>query len=357
MLPLEIVEPHCSPARGERAAYLAKARDLLALVGLQGFEDQFPWQLSGGMQQRTSLCRALIHDPSLLMLDEPFASLDMFTREELWLALQDLWIARRPTVILVTHDLREAVFLADRVLVMSARPGRIIAERAVDLPRPRKLDTTYEPYSVALVQELREHISAARVERQPDARIRLAVTTDMLDDAPPVRAAQAVPAAAQDAAPQSCPGWSSSAFSRSGRSSCVPSGSSSSSCRRRRRSSRPDGSGASRSSINAWQTLMTTAIGFCIAVALGLLRRHRDRLIDVGVRQLLSGADRLQLHPESRGGSDPGDLVRRRHRSRDHHGLPDRLLSDPGERRRPGSQRSSRSCRTCCARWAPAGGR
>ena len=162
MLPLEIVEPHCSRLKRVRGAYVAKAGDLLALVRLRGFEDHFAWQLSGGMQQRTSLCRALIHDPSLLMLDEPFASLDMFTREELWLALQDLWIARRPTVILVTHDLREAVFLADRVLVMSARPGRIIAERAVDLPRPRKLDTTYEPYSVALVQELREHISAAR---------------------------------------------------------------------------------------------------------------------------------------------------------------------------------------------------
>jgi NitT/TauT family transport system ATP-binding protein len=162
MLPLEIVQPHCSRLRREWAAYLAKARDLLALVGLKGFEDHFPWQLSGGMQQRASLCRALIHDPSLLMLDEPFASLDMFTREELWLALQDLWLARKPTVILVTHDLREAVFLADRVLVMSARPGRIIAEREVTLPRPRNLDGTYEPYSVALVHELREHISAAR---------------------------------------------------------------------------------------------------------------------------------------------------------------------------------------------------
>ena len=162
MLPLEIVQPHCSRLRREWAAYLAKARDLLALVGLKGFEDHFPWQLSGGMQQRASLCRALIHDPSLLMLDEPFASLDMFTREELWLALQDLSLARKPTVILVTHDLREAVFLADRVLVMSARPGRIIAERVVNLPRPRNLDTTYEPYSVALVHELREHISAAR---------------------------------------------------------------------------------------------------------------------------------------------------------------------------------------------------
>ncbi|HET9662634.1 MAG TPA: ABC transporter ATP-binding protein [Burkholderiales bacterium] len=162
MLPLEIVQPHASRLKRERAAYEAKARDLLSLVGLKGFENHYPWQLSGGMQQRASLCRALIHDPSLLMLDEPFASLDMFTREELWLALQDLWIARKPTVILVTHDLREAALLADRVLVMSARPGRIIAERTVELPRPRTLAMTYQPYSVALVHELREHISSAR---------------------------------------------------------------------------------------------------------------------------------------------------------------------------------------------------
>jgi NitT/TauT family transport system ATP-binding protein len=165
MLPLEIVRPHCTRLRRERAAYEAKTRELLALVGLAGFENHFPWQLSGGMQQRASLCRALIHDPSLLMLDEPFASLDMFTREELWLALQDLWLARKPTVILVTHDLREAAFLADRVLVMSARPGRIIDERVVDLPRPRRLDVTYEPYSVALVHALRERISAGRTSR------------------------------------------------------------------------------------------------------------------------------------------------------------------------------------------------
>jgi NitT/TauT family transport system ATP-binding protein len=163
MLPLEIVQPHCVRLRREYAAYEAKARELIALVGLAGFEQHFPWQLSGGMQQRASLCRALIHDPLLLMLDEPFASLDMFTREELWLALQELWLARRPTVILVTHDLREAVFLADRVLVMSARPGRIVAEAAVDLPRPRNLEMTYAPYSVDLVHSLRERISAARV--------------------------------------------------------------------------------------------------------------------------------------------------------------------------------------------------
>ena len=164
MLPLEIAHPHCTKLKRERAAYTAKARDLLALVGLKGFENHFPWQLSGGMQQRASLCRALIHDPALLMLDEPFGALDMFTREELWLALQDAWLARRPTVIFVTHDLREAVFLADRVLVMSARPGHIVAERIVDTPRPRKLVTTYEPASIALVHELREHISAVRLQ-------------------------------------------------------------------------------------------------------------------------------------------------------------------------------------------------
>lgn len=162
MLPLEIVQPHCSRLRREWAAYLAKARDLLALVGLKGFEDHFPWQLSGGMQQRASLCRALIHDPTLLMLDEPFASLDMFTREELWLALQDLWLARQPTVILVTHDLREATFLADKVHVMSARPGRIVMTKPVDLPRPRDLDVCFEPRFTEIVHELRAKIAEVR---------------------------------------------------------------------------------------------------------------------------------------------------------------------------------------------------
>ena len=163
MLPLEIAQPHASRLRRERVAYETKARELLALVGLKGFENKFPWELSGGMQQRVSICRALIHDPSLLMLDEPFGALDMFTREELWLAMQELWLARKPTVVLVTHDLREAVFLADRIFVMSARPGRMIAERTVELPRPRALSMTYESYSVGLVQDLRDHISAARV--------------------------------------------------------------------------------------------------------------------------------------------------------------------------------------------------
>lgn len=163
MLPLEIVEPHASRLKRERAAYRAKARDLLRLVGLEGYEARHPWQLSGGMQQRASLCRALVHDPRLLMLDEPFGALDMFTREELWGVLQDLWIARRPTVILVTHDLREAIFLADRILVMSARPGRIIAEYRVPFARPRSLDTTYLPQFTELTHELRRLIAEARV--------------------------------------------------------------------------------------------------------------------------------------------------------------------------------------------------
>ena len=104
--------------------------------GSPGFGDKQPWQLSGGMQQRASLCRALIHDPTLLLLDEPFGALDQFTREELWSILQDLWLARKPTVLLVTHDLRESAFLANRIVVMSARPGRIIDDstRAVCAP-------------------------------------------------------------------------------------------------------------------------------------------------------------------------------------------------------------------------------
>ncbi|MGH2341079.1 ABC transporter ATP-binding protein [Segnochrobactraceae bacterium EtOH-i3] len=162
MLPLEIVEPHRHRLRRERKAYEQKAEELLALVGLKGFGAKFPWQLSGGMQQRASLCRALIHEPKLLMLDEPFGALDMFTREELWAVLQDLCMTRRPTVILVTHDLREAVYLADRVLVMSARPGRFIAEFKVPFPRPRALATTFEPAFGALVQQLRDHIETAR---------------------------------------------------------------------------------------------------------------------------------------------------------------------------------------------------
>jgi NitT/TauT family transport system ATP-binding protein len=162
LLPLEIVQPHRSRLAANKAEYVARAKNLLTSVGLRDQGDKFPWQLSGGMQQRTSLCRALIHEPDLLMLDEPFGALDAFTREELWCVIRDLHAARKITIILVTHDLREAVFLADRVFVMSARPGRILTERVVDIPRPRDLEVTFSPEFGAIVHELREHIVKAR---------------------------------------------------------------------------------------------------------------------------------------------------------------------------------------------------
>ena len=162
MLPLEIVEPFRSNLRKEKAKYRADAEALLARVGLAGFGDKYPWELSGGMQQRASICRALIHQPRLLMLDEPFGALDAFTREELWCMLRDLWQQQPFTVILVTHDLREAVFLADTVYVMSKRPGRILVRKEIDLPRPRDLDVTYTDAFAGYVHELREHIGRIR---------------------------------------------------------------------------------------------------------------------------------------------------------------------------------------------------
>ena len=162
LLPLEIVEPYRSQLRRRKTEYRERAEKLLASVGLAGQGEKFPWELSGGMQQRTSLCRALIHEPQLLMLDEPFAALDAFTREELWCVIRDLHAARKITVVLVTHDLREAVFLADRVFVMSSRPGRILVERRIELARPRDLEVTFTQVFQDIVHELRGYIVKAR---------------------------------------------------------------------------------------------------------------------------------------------------------------------------------------------------
>jgi NitT/TauT family transport system ATP-binding protein len=162
LLPLEIVEPHRRRFRSHKRQYREQARALLATVGLDGFGERYPWELSGGMQQRASLCRALIHEPALLMLDEPFAALDAFTREELWCVLRDLWQKIGFTVILVTHDLREATFLADNIHVMSARPGRIVMTKQVDLPRPRDLDIAFDPRFTGIVHELRAKIAEVR---------------------------------------------------------------------------------------------------------------------------------------------------------------------------------------------------
>jgi NitT/TauT family transport system ATP-binding protein len=156
LLPLEIVEPYRSDFSKQK--YAGKAQALLESVGLQGFTEKHPWELSGGMQQRASICRALIHEPEILLLDEPFGALDAFTREELWVALRDLQAARKVTVMLVTHDLREAVFLADTVYVMSSRPGRIVRRCPVNLPRPRDLEVTYTQPFQDVVHELRSLI-------------------------------------------------------------------------------------------------------------------------------------------------------------------------------------------------------
>ncbi|HRJ69701.1 MAG TPA: ABC transporter ATP-binding protein [Beijerinckiaceae bacterium] len=158
LLPLEVVEPHKQRFRANKAEYVAKVEKLLATVGLKGFGEKFPWQLSGGMQQRSNLCRALIHDPEIMMLDEPFGALDAFTREDLWSVMQNLWLERRFTAVLVTHDLREAAYLADTIYVMSKRPGKVILKKTVDIPRPRTLATTFEPHFVDIVHELRDRI-------------------------------------------------------------------------------------------------------------------------------------------------------------------------------------------------------
>jgi NitT/TauT family transport system ATP-binding protein len=159
LLPLEIVEPHASRFRAERNRYRDQARELLCAVGLEGFADHYPWQLSGGMQQRASLCRALIHEPQLLLLDEPFGALDAFTREELWVVLENLWLKQKFTAVLVTHDLTEAVYLADTVHVCSKRPGRIIMSRPVAIDRRRDV---YGAKFVAIVRALKDHIVEVR---------------------------------------------------------------------------------------------------------------------------------------------------------------------------------------------------
>ena len=164
LLPLEVSARHRTAYRRQPGPFVAQAEELLRLTGLLQFKDRPPYELSGGMQQRTNLCRALVHQPELLLLDEAFGALDTFTREELWQALQALWLEQHFTVFLVTHDLREAVFLADTVHVMSGRPGRIVKSRAIDLPRPRQLADSFTPHFADVVHELRDAVADARSE-------------------------------------------------------------------------------------------------------------------------------------------------------------------------------------------------
>ena len=166
MLPLEVSPAHKYKLRAERAKYLEIAHDLLRSVGLEGSEKRFPWELSGGMQQRASLCRALVHSPEVLLLDEPFGALDTFTREEMWLALDRLYSERKPTVVLVTHDLREAVLLADTVYVVGGKPGRMVHRQTVPYSRPRTLELSFLPEFSSTVLELREKIRPGEVARK-----------------------------------------------------------------------------------------------------------------------------------------------------------------------------------------------
>ncbi|MEP7137090.1 MAG: ABC transporter ATP-binding protein [Chloroflexota bacterium] len=147
-LPLEVKNVDEQSAR-------MKAQEMIELVGLTGFEDSLPRDLSGGMAQRVAIARALIHDPDLLLLDEPFGSLDALTRERMWTELSRIWQMRQKTVIMVTHSINESLFLADRVLVLTQRPGKIKLDVEVDLPRPRKDDIRYTPHFGKLARKLR----------------------------------------------------------------------------------------------------------------------------------------------------------------------------------------------------------
>lgn len=167
MMPLKIVPPFRQEYQSKKKTeFRDRADALLKEVGLAGFGEKHPWQLSGGMLQRASLCRALIHEPQLLMLDEPFGALDQFTREELWAVMQELWLKLKPTVLLVTHDLKEAGYLANRICVMRSRPGQIIDDAAVPFARPRTIDMSYTPEFVSMTQRLRELIVSARPVRE-----------------------------------------------------------------------------------------------------------------------------------------------------------------------------------------------
>ncbi len=146
--------------RLDRAVYEAKARHYLELVGLAGFESKYPNELSGGMQQRVGIARALVHDPAILMMDEPFGALDAMTREYMNLELMRIWRESGKTVLFITHSIPEAVFLADRVIVMSSRPGQVVDVLHVDLPRPRALEVINSDRFGAYTGQIRRHFKA-----------------------------------------------------------------------------------------------------------------------------------------------------------------------------------------------------
>jgi NitT/TauT family transport system ATP-binding protein len=149
----------------DKRAYRERALQLLETVGLTGFEQKYPYELSGGMRQRVSICRALVHDPPLLLMDEPFGAVDAITRDQLNLDLQHIWLQTQKTVIFITHSISEAVFLSDRVMVMSPRPGRIEAMVDIDLPRPRTFAMRDAPEFAAYARQIRRIFEATGIIR------------------------------------------------------------------------------------------------------------------------------------------------------------------------------------------------
>ncbi|MBF5055383.1 hydroxymethylpyrimidine ABC transporter ATPase component [Alcanivorax sp. 521-1] len=162
LLPLEIVEPHRRGFRKEKAQHVDRAMALFDKVGLKDVADRFPWQLSGGMQQRVSLCRSLIHEPDLLLLDEPFGALDAFTREDLWDTVKTLWQEQKFTTLLITHDLTESVYMAETVHVLSARPGRVIHSQRIPEALRRTREDRFSPAFADAVYALRQHVGHAQ---------------------------------------------------------------------------------------------------------------------------------------------------------------------------------------------------
>jgi NitT/TauT family transport system ATP-binding protein len=149
--------------RLDKRSSIARAHDLIELVGLKGFEDKYPFELSGGMRQRTSIARALIHDPSVLLMDEPFGALDALTREVMNSEVLKIWDTTKKTVFMITHSIAEAVFMSDRVVVMSPRPGRVIAEVDIALPRPRNIEMLSEERFGACAAHLRRLLDLGSV--------------------------------------------------------------------------------------------------------------------------------------------------------------------------------------------------
>jgi NitT/TauT family transport system ATP-binding protein len=147
----------------DRKAGAGHARELMKMVGLAGFEKKYPFELSGGMQQRAAIARALASDPELLLMDEPFGALDALTREQMAGELQAIWSRTRKTVVFVTHSISEAVYLSDRVVVLSGRPSRIMDDITIDLPRPRSLDMMSDPEFGRYASHIR-HLLLAKTE-------------------------------------------------------------------------------------------------------------------------------------------------------------------------------------------------